>query len=200
MAAVVIPELTGYALARPRFMDFGLTQTPQSGSGAVSTRLDRLGSRWALDVSLPPTMEGVDLRALLVALLRGRSLGASYSWPQPGLTIGTPGAALVNGAGQTGATLVLDGMTPGYVVAAGQFLSIFSGGRRYLHMAAAAATVTGGGGLTLSILPNLRIAPADNAAVNFTAPVIEGLLVGEFGWDLDAGTHVPLNFSIEESA
>jgi len=166
MAAVPIPEFTGYARAKPRFMNFGLTQTPQGGLGAVGTRLDRLGSRWALDVSLPIMPEGTELRALLVALVEASSLGASYSWPLSGLIVGTPGTPLVNGANQSGESLILDGMTPAYVVQKGQFFSIFTGGRRYLHMVRAAATVSGAGAVTLSIAPMMRVRPANNAAVN----------------------------------
>lgn len=199
MTAVTIPQLTGYAKASPRFIDFGLTQTPPGGG--VAQRIDRLGSRWALDVQLPVIQEGANLRALVTPLLLARSAGASYPWPQPGLTIGTPGAALVNGAAQAGLTLLLDGMTPGYVISQGQFFSIFTGGRRYLHMASAAATVSGGGAVALPIFPMLRVSPADNAPVDFVSPVIEGLIEGQqMQWDHNVDQWVPLSFSIHEVA
>jgi hypothetical protein len=199
MAAVAIPVLRGYAKATPRFIDFGLTQTPPGGG--VSQRLDRLGSRWALDLEFPNTQEGATLRSLLVPLLLARSAGASYPWPQPGLTIGSPGSVLVNGASQTGTTLNVDAFAASYPVQAGQFFSILTGGRRYLHMVTAAVTASGGGVAALSIFPALRTSPADNSPCNFLSPVIEGLIAGqEMAWDHDLDAYVPVSFSIAESA
>jgi hypothetical protein len=199
MTAVQIPLSTGYARATPRFVDFGTVQTPPGGG--VAQRLDRLGSRWALDIQLAMTREGASLRALVAALLQARSAGASYPWPQPGLTIGTPGTVLVNGAGQTGLVLVVDSMTASYPVQAGQFFSILTGGRRYLHMVTAAVTASVGGAATLSIFPMLRVSPADNSPCEFAAPVIEGLIEGaQMAWDHDRDSWVPLSFSIAEVA
>jgi hypothetical protein len=199
MTAVAIPVLTGYVSAVPEFIDNGVRLVPPGGG--VVQRLSRLGSRWALNVALPPAREGANVRALTMAILTARSAGASYPWPQPGLVIGTPGSPLVNGAGQAGTALILKSVAANYAFQAGQAISILTGGRRYLHLVTAAATASAGGAVTLSIYPMLRASPANNAPVEVAAPVIEGDITREnFSWAHDPDDFVPLSFRIEEVA
>lgn len=199
MAAVAIPVSTGYVNAVPEFIDNSVRLVPPAGG--VSQTILRLGSRWALSVSLPQLREGPNLLAITTAVLTGRTLGASYPWPQPGLVIGTPGSPLVDGAGQAGMALVLKSVAAGYVFRVGQAISILTGGRRYLHIVTAAATASGGGAVTLAIYPMLRAPPANNAPVEVAAPVIEGSISRDnFSWSHDVDDWVPLSFRIEEVA
>lgn len=200
MPIIAIPTLTGYVEATPEFIDNNRKLVPSGGAGVTQT-LQRLGSRWALNVALPPMREGADVRALTTAILRARSEGASYPWPQPGLVIGTPGAPVVNGAGQTGTVLLLRSGAASYQYRAGQAISILAGGRRYLHIVQADVTASGAGAVTLSIYPMLRVSPADGAAVEVAAPIIEGDITAEnFAWTHDRDDWVSLAFRIEEVA
>lgn len=81
------------------------------------------------------------------------------------------GTVLVNGAGQTGGSLIIDGLT-----ATPQVGDTFSvAGIEKVYTVTALPTVTSGGA-TLTIQPNLASSPADNAAVTWlTADRTDGL-------------------------
>jgi hypothetical protein len=72
------------------------------------------------------------------------------------------GTVLVNGAGQTGGTLAVDGLTA--VPQIGDTFSV--AGIELIYTVTAVPTVTSGGA-TISISPNLASSPSDNAAVTF---------------------------------
>jgi len=182
--------------ATPRYLDFGADLVPPLGGAAQ--RLNRIGNRFAIDVELPPMQEAL-ARPYLAALIRAKTEGAVLEFPQPDLVIGTPGTPRILGGSQAGETLVIDGLTTGYVMRAGQFFSILHGGRRYLHMNNMNATASGAGQVTLSISPMLRIIPADNAVVEIAQPMIEGFIAGsELPWTLDVAQIYGLSFSITE--
>jgi hypothetical protein len=160
------------------------------------------GSRFAIDVTMPRMKPEPDGRIWASELVSARAKGSTVTmpFPQPGLAIGSPGSAAVNGGGQLGTVLQLLGMTPGYVVRKGQFFSILSGGRHYLHKSDADATVNGSGQVTLSISPMLRKSPTNGASVEFAAPVIEGFLEGnEQGWTQVRARTIGLQFTIAEA-
>ena len=72
------------------------------------------------------------------------------------------GTVLVNGAGQTGGTLAVDGLTG--TPQPGDTFTI--AGVDLVYSVSAAPTVTSGGA-TITITPNLDTSPADNAAITF---------------------------------
>lgn len=196
--AILLPSLPGIRTAEPRLLDFGGVQ--QGAMGGAAQRLNRLGNRFSLSVELPPALSATEGRIYVARLLRALTEGAIYPFPQHGLDIGTPGAPLVNGAGQSGSTLTLDGFTPGYVVREGQFFSIIHAGRRYLHQAAAEATADGAGNIVLPITPMLRISPANNAVCEFAVPYIEGFVSGDSAsWRLMLEPFHLISFSITEA-
>lgn len=199
MPVTAIPTTVPFRTAVPRFIDNDVRLQPPAGG--VTQILQRLGSRWALSVELAPAKEGTAaFFALQTALLLGRRNGASYPWPQPGLSIGTPGSPVVNGAGQVGTTLAIRSGAASYQVRQGQFLNITSGGRRYLRQATAAVTLNGSGAGTLTIWPPLPRPTVDGAAVELAAPVIEGNLTEALEWPHDLDDWVYFSFSIEEVA
>jgi hypothetical protein len=196
MAVVPIPTNVGFQTAVPEFIDNDVRLTPPGGG--VRQTLQRLGSHWALSVQVRPTLEGPAFLSLEVPLLLGRRQGASYPWPQPGLVIGSPGSPVVNGAGQLGTTLAIRSGAAGYVVRAGQFVSVTIGSRRYLRQATQATTLNGSGAGTLTIWPPLPRATVDGAAVEIAAPVIEGDLTEPLNWQHALHSWIPLSFRIEE--
>jgi hypothetical protein len=171
MAVLTLPTVPA-----PRSMSIELvtaknTLTPAFGGS--DQELLRKGTRYALSFEVGPmayatSMDWDDLMAEGDTVLM-----RVY---QPGLVIGTPGTPLVNGAGQAGTSLVIDGLTAGYVIRKGQFLSIVTAGQRYLYRARASATANGSGQATVQFRNMLRRPPADNDVVEIAQPMIEGFV------------------------
>lgn len=145
----------------------------RSAFGGSTQRVSRTGSRWVYDVELPP-MTAATALAWVTALTEADT--CILNIPEPGITIGSPGTPLVNGASQTGSSLITDGWTAGYVIPQGKWLSVGVSSLLYLYVTTAAVTANGSGQATLSILPMLRASPADNAALNVNPAKIEGFL------------------------
>lgn len=197
MASVVLPASPGPVSLAWQLLDFGNTQ--KGALGGAAQRINRLGNRWAVNVTMPPLtpLQARNWSAGLTAALQN---GVRMAIVQPDLATGAPGTVRVNGAGQAGAALVCDGAGAGYVARIGQWVSIITGGRRYLYQIAADATATVGGALTLTLTAPLRVEHADNDLVELAAPEIEGLIVGlpEWGIDVDYLTR-GFSFTIEEA-
>lgn len=174
--SVLIPLPRNPRSATLRYLDYGADQ--KSPVGGAFQRLNRVGNRFAIDISYP-SLDPNAARVLASALRRAKTEGALFPVLQPGLDIGSPGTPRINGAGQLGSTLALKGMTPGYVVRDGQMFSAIISGRRYLYSASAVATADGSGNILVSLHPLQRIATTDNAVVEFAKPYIEGVLQGE---------------------
>jgi hypothetical protein len=79
---------------------------------------------------------------------------------------------LVNGAGQTGRTLITDGWTASQtgILKRGDYLHFDSGYGRELKIVTADANSNASGQATLSIMPPIRTAPVDNAAITLQSP------------------------------
>ena len=106
--------------------------------------------------------------------------------PVNGAQAGLPSDALVAGAGQTGATLAVDGAAHDVrLVRAGDVVSI--GGRGYTVAADALTDAAGATSLTLE--PPVTVAPADDAPVLIRRPAIRFRLPDnqQGGWNLQPG-------------
>lgn len=79
------------------------------------------------------------------------------------------GTLRVNGASQSGSSLVCDGATASVTnyLRAGDYVSFSN----ELHMVTADANSDGSGNLTLSLAPPIRKQPADDTIIDYTAPV-----------------------------
>lgn len=83
---------------------------------------------------------------------------------------GTGGGTLrVNGANQSGASLVCDGATASVTnyLREGDYVSFGN----ELHLITADSNSDGSGNVTLSIAPPIRKSPADDTAIDYTSPV-----------------------------
>lgn len=156
-----------------------------SSLGGASQIVNRPGTRFACEVQLPP-MTGADARRWFGGLTAAMQEGGRFTLRQVGLVIGAPGTPAVNGAGQVGQLLAIDGGAAGYAYKTGQCISIITGGRRYLYPLANDGVLNGAGAGTLPLSVPLRASPADNDAVVILAPTIEGSVALE-----DA--HLPFN-------
>lgn len=165
---------------------------PAFGDG--EQELLRKGSRYALTFQMPPmryvtSMEWDDLMA------EGDTVVMKVH--QPGFDTGAPGTPRVNGAGQSGSALVIDGLTNGYVIRKGQFLSVITQGRRFLYRARANVTVSGGAA-TVLLRTMLRFPPADNDVVEIAQPMIEGFVRDLGEWSVGVDRLVGLQFTVRE--
>ena len=169
----------------------------RSAFGGSVQRINRLGSRWAFDVELPPMTHAAALD--WVDLLTEADT-AILNLPEPGITIGSPGTPLVNGSSQTGSSLVTDGWTNGYVIPKGKWFSVSVSSLLYLYQTTAAVTASGAGAATLTVRPMLRASPADNAALNVNPATVEGFVSvpdGAFGISVNRLVE-GLTFTLEE--
>lgn len=192
--SIVLPSSPKPAAVVPSLMTWGRPTSPVSGG---RTRfLERIGSRFRLAVQMPP-MEYDVAREWMAARLLAMTSGDTvvFEWPQPPqASLGTP---LVNGASQLGSSLIADGFSASAAIPAFAFFSFEEDSHHYLHATTASGTASGGGAATLSIGPKLRVSPDDNAALNFTAPKIEGFMdTGDVEWNMDVLMHTYISFTI----
>jgi len=108
--------------------------------------------------------EAEAFNAFLLGLMGQRGtfyLGDPLGKTARGKATGTP---LVNGAGQTGNTLITDGWTPSItgILLAGDYIEINS----RLHKVLVDANSDGSGNATLEIWPRLAVSPGDNQFIN----------------------------------
>lgn len=196
---IALPSSPAPRDATPRFMLWGAEQEPPFG-GAI-TQVVYPGSRFSLDVQLPP-LTAAQGRVWVARLIAGKGDGdVSLKFPQPDFTPGGNANAAIKTAVSGGTTIALKGLAVGQTLVEGQFFSIVHSGRRYLHQKSGSATITadGSGEATITIEPPLRVGISVDDVVEIATPTIEGILVGnEQEWTLDVARHYGLAFSIKE--
>ena len=115
-----------------------------------------------------------------------------------GTSAGTP---LVNGADQTGNSLVCDGAPnsqTGYLKA-GDYIQLGSGSTQRLHMVVADSDSDSSGNFTLSTEPALRESPANNLAITVAnTKGVFRLSSNVTGWDTNAASTYGISFSARE--
>jgi len=163
--------------------------------GNNQQRIYRKAAHYAADFEMPPMTpeeaeEWVGLRTTDTVIM---------NLPQPGVNTGLPGNPRVNGAGQAGSSLILDGLTPAYPMPAGRALTLISGGRRFVYMTDQDATANAAGQMTVHLETMLRYPPSDNDVVLIAQPQIEGFSTFEDDtFRVREDGHVWLSFTIEE--
>ena len=112
-----------------------------------------------------------------------------------GAATGTP---LVNGASQTGTSLITDGWSASItVLKAGDYFSV----NGELKMMTADASSDGSGNSTLNFMPALRSSPADDAPITTNRPSCTMTLTDDMqaAWECDkTGTYQPRSFTAIE--
>lgn len=127
--------------------------------------------RWEIDLEYPPITDRTAIGELEAFLLKlngqeNTTLVPDFDQATPnGIGTGTP---LVNGASQTGETLVTDGWTASQtgILKAGDKISV----ENYIYMVVDDANSDGSGNATFNIKPALRSSPANNASIDVTYP------------------------------
>ena len=163
--------------------------------GGADQELLRKGSRYelAFDHGEMDYIDALDWSDLMV---EGETAVAPVF--QPGLDTGAPGAPVVSGAGQAGRTLLMRGVSPGYLIRKGQFLSIISNGQRFLYRAASAVTALPNGTVSVLLYTLLRRPHPDGAVVELAQPMVEGFLREVSDLTVIANHDVKVAFKIRE--
>jgi hypothetical protein len=162
------------------------------------------GQMWQADVTLPPMKRAdaeawvawlVSLRGGFGTFLMGDPIGAT---PR-GAGGGTP---LVNGAGQTGQDLNIDGCSNSITgwLKAGDYVQLGSGSTATLHKVLADVDTNGSGQATLTLWPHIRTAPSDNATVTISNTVGRWRLSSnESSWSVNEASIYGISFSCMEA-
>jgi hypothetical protein len=196
--SILLPSMPGPSSAQPSYIDYGGILRPFLGGD--DQKLNRLGDRFALVVTMPP-MPTAAAMVWVSRLIQAQKSGAIMEWPQPDFDTGNPGFPAVRGSGAGGTSLPLKSVVAAYRILEGQFMSVIHGGRRYLHMANADAVMNGSGQTTLSVSPMIRPVLNDGDVVEIAKPMIEGFLEGNaLTWNIDLARTVGLQFTIREAA
>lgn len=183
--------------ATPTLVDYG--GVLRSAIGGATQKIDRLGSRFRVELTYPPMSE-VDGRIFVSRLIRAKREGLRVEYPLLSVNQGSPGAPKVNGSGQTGFTLAAKGFTAGYAGKEGYWFSIERAGQHYLHNITADFTADVSGNATVNIYPALRTPFLNNDNLHFATPKIEGVVDGdEIGWQLSLAHLIEFSVTIEEA-
>lgn len=160
------------------------------------------GQRWEISMQFPRmTADQAGQYRAFFAKLRGQLgtfLIGDYTRALPkGSITGNP---LVKGGSQTGNSLIIDGLTHSIngILKAGDWIQLGTGGASRLHMVVEDANSNSSGEATLTIEPELRSSPADNAAVTYQNCMGVFRLTKEVPFSTSGTDHTTLNFSAVE--
>lgn len=145
----------------------GVSRSPYSG---VTRTFDFDGRWWVFTVRLP-AMQADQARDWEGFFLDLNQTERTFFFGDPAKTVArgvATGTPLVNGAGQTGQSLVTDGWSNSVtnILRRGDHVAI----ENSLYEITADVNSNGSGQATLSVWPALRGPHADNAAIDVTAP------------------------------
>jgi hypothetical protein len=201
MATIDLPSTIGFIKASNFYLETNTQMFTSPINKSVQT-VQLSGARWRADITLR-MMKKADAATWIAFFLKMRGMSETFYGFDPdwkvnrGAMGGTP---LVNGAGQTGTSLIIDGCTPNVTgwLKAGDYYSV--GGE--LKRLTGDVDTNGSGQATLVGEPYLRTSPADNAAVTITNPKAKMRLVddSQLSWQSNQhGIYGEKTFSAFES-
>lgn len=183
--AIALPPLPRGTTLSPRLISFGGDLRPILG--APTLRLQRLGSRFAIDVEMPKMARACASRliaARLASEARSETLRLSVTQNGDGAAVGPKFAT----AGAANSAVITTAGAAG--IEPGMFFSFQVGGHSYLHMATSVA------GAVVGVAPLLRV-NASGVALEFANPVAEGF-VDAPAWTLERLLHIAQRFTLTE--
>lgn len=183
--------------ATPALVDAGGVMRSPLNTAAL--RVNRLGSHYRVGLTFPP-FEAEKGRIIVSRLVRAQSEGLRVPYPLFE-DQGTPTAPVIDGAGQSGRSVKVRGLTPGYRAREGYWLSIVHvTGQHFLHNVATDVTADSSGRATIDLCELLRVPFVDGAQINLVRPMIEGLVDGDArSWSLSLEHHTSVEVVIEEA-
>jgi len=195
MATFPFPNITP---ATNTFELVSNTRTYQSPlTNAVQTA-SRKGSLWKASMQFN-NLSGDDRKVMQAFLVKLNGQQHRFTLQDHSHTPrGAGGGTLrVNGASQSGTTLVCDGATASVTnyLRAGDYISF----NNELHMVVADADSDASTNVTLSIAPPIRKTPADDTIVDYTIPVLGVfMLAGPASWNTTIDIHSSFNIEAVE--
>jgi hypothetical protein len=197
-----LPTTAG--IMRVRLVANDVVGVSQSPFTAVQQVYRYTGQFWEADITLPP-MKRADAEYWISFLLKLNGPFGTFLMGDPngatprGAATGTP---LVNGAGQTGNELITDGWTNSItgILKAGDYIQLGSGATSRLYKVLDDVNSDGSGNATLTLWPDLRSAPADNAAITVSnTKTTFRLNSAQTSWDINEATIYGLTFGAREA-
>ena len=194
---ISIPSTPDFVTSR-----FYLKNNTQVFISSLSNQIQRrnlTGSYWMAEYSLPPmSRSNWSAWQAFFNELQGRRNTFNGFCPDSKTTQGTStGTPLVNGASQTGNSIITDGWTASTaILKAGDFISF--GGE--LKQVSADVSSDGSGNATITFQPTIRTSPSDNAPITVNNTTCEMILLGNdinFNIGVD-GVSEPLTFASME--
>ncbi|WP_430430189.1 hypothetical protein [Oceanicaulis sp.] len=178
---------------------------------SVTPRAARSASAFETNMNfITRTGQHLEARVTLTPMARADALAwgdleepfDTLIWPidQSDIIAANEGSPRVAGAGQLGRTLNVDGVTAGYVIPKGAYVThIASTGRRYTYPIASAVTASGTGTAALDLRIPLRVSPSDNDVMEIATPKLEGLVMSDTGLEYGEGfLSLPRTFTLRE--
>lgn len=164
------------------------------------------GERWEGNVTFPP-MTSANAAELQSFFLEMQGMYGTFLYGDPnylaqgarGLATGSP---LVMGAGQTGNTLIVDGLSNNLTgwLKKGDYIQIGTGVNARLYQSSQDVNTNGSGQATITLYPALRSSPADNAAVIVSGANGLFRLVGNTAeWQVEEGNFYNFSFGFVEA-
>jgi hypothetical protein len=197
-----LPTTAG--IMRVRLVANDVVGVSQSPFTAVQQVYRYTGQFWEADITLPP-MKRADAEYWISFLLKLNGPFGTFLMGDPngatarGAATGTP---LVNGAGQMGNELVTDGWTTSTtgILKAGDYIQLGTGATSRLYKVLDDVNSDGSGNATLTLWPDLRSAPADNAAITVSnTKTTFRLNSAQTSWDINEATIYGLTFGAREA-
>lgn len=178
----------------------GVSQSPFTGAQQVYRYT---GQFWEADLTLRPmNREEAELWISFFLKLKGAFgtflLGDPVGATAMGAATGTP---LIDGAGQTGSSLVTDGWTPNVtgILKAGDYIQLGTGASAKLHKVLDTVNSNSGGQATLNIWPDLRAATSDNAPITVSNPKGVFRLTTPAEWTVQEAQFYGISFGAREA-
>lgn len=166
MATITFPSSP-----KPSGMQWRLVMPAQNNvSGWTGQRQVIASNRgwWECSVAFPPIVGRTAARPWKSFIAQARGLANDFRVPvDPTPQSALPNTVLVQGAGQTGRSIVTDGWPNSTtVLSAGDYVTI----NDQLLQLTANVTSNGSGVATLNFEPPIRVAPSDNTSVEYKNP------------------------------
>ena len=199
---LALPTTTGIAKIRISANNVvGVSQSPFTAKQQV---YKYTGQFWEAEISLPP-MKRSDAEYWISFLLKLNGSYGTFLLGDPngatarGVATGTP---LVKGASQTGSELITDGWTTSTtgILKAGDYIQLGSGSSAKLHKVLDDVNSDSSGNATLTLWPDLRSAPADNAEIVVSgAKGLFRLSTNQQDWDVNEASIYGMTFPAREA-
>lgn len=195
MTTITLP-----ASPKPQTMMWKLVQPAQNNISTWTGARQVLASGrgwWECQINYPPIVGTANFNAwrAFMALMRGPANDVQIPVDVTAQS-SIANTMSVNGANQTGRNINVDGLPNSTaILKAGQFVTI---GNQLLQLTAD-VTSNGSGQATLSFEPAIRVAPADNATVEFKNPYALMYMLEDASYSVEPGYVYSLSLNMRES-